>query len=102
MKIRECFSGIFSIREAGYVPKPAEQTYLKMMATFNIQPYESIMFDDSPVNILAAKKVGMKTVWISSNTTNNQYCSVDTKDFCDYETPDLTTFLSSLILDKSA
>lgn len=102
LKIRECFSGIFSIREAGYVPKPAEQTYLKMMKTFGIQPYESIMFDDSPVNILAAKKVGMKTVWISSNTTNNQYCSVDTKDFCDYETPDLTTFLSSLILDKSA
>lgn len=102
LDIRDCFSGIFSIREAGYVPKPAEQTYLKMMRSFNIKPQESIMFDDSPVNILAAKKVGLRTVWISSNVTNNRYCSVDTQDFCDYETPDLTTFLSSLLLDKSA
>lgn len=102
LNISVCFSGIFSIREAGYIPKPAEQTYLKMLDTFGIKPQESIMFDDSPANILAAKKVGMRTVWISSNVTNNRYCSVDTKDFCDYETPDLTTFLSSLFLDKSA
>ncbi|MGN1079789.1 MAG: pyrimidine 5'-nucleotidase [Alphaproteobacteria bacterium] len=102
LNIRDCFSGIFSIREAGYVPKPAEQTYLKMMRTFHIKPQESIMFDDSPANILAAKKAGMRAVWISSNVANNRYCSVDTKDFCDYETPDLTTFLSSLLLDKSA
>ncbi|MBQ8346178.1 MAG: pyrimidine 5'-nucleotidase [Alphaproteobacteria bacterium] len=102
LNIYSCFSGIFSIREAGYVPKPAEQTYLKMMRTFHIKPQEGIMFDDSPANILAAKKVGLRTVWISSNVTNNRYCSVDTKDFCDYETPDLTTFLSCLLLDKSA
>lgn len=102
LNIRACFSGIFSIREAGYVPKPAEQTYLKMMQTFHIKPREGIMFDDSPANILAAKKVGLHTVWISSNVTNNRYCSVDTKDFCDYETPDLTTFLSELTLKKTA
>ena len=102
LNIYDCFSGIFSIREAEYVPKPAEQTYLKMMKTFNVTPQKSMMFDDSPVNILAAKKVGLRTVWISSNVVNNKYCSVDSKDFCDYETPDLTDFLSSLVLEKSA
>ncbi len=102
LNLRECFSGIFSIREANYIPKPAEETYLRMMRSFQIKPEESIMFDDSPVNILTAKKIGLLTVWISSNVTNNQYCSVETKDFCDYETPDLTTFLSSLLSDNAA
>lgn len=94
--LSECFSGIFSISEAGYIPKPAERTYLKMLNTFKIAPAESVMFDDSPVNILAAKKVGMKTVWISSNVANNPYCSVDDKNFCDFETPDLVEFLTEL------
>lgn len=96
LDLRDCFSGIFSIREAGYIPKPAEKTYLKMLDTFGIAANESVMFDDSPANILAAKKVGMKTVWISSNVENNQYCSVDDKNFCDYETPDLAEFLTEL------
>ena len=94
--LRECFSGIFSIREADYLPKPALQTYLKMLKTFGLEASKSVMFDDSPANILGAKRAGMKTVWISSNVENNKYCSVDTKDFCDYETPTLTTFLSAL------
>ena len=100
--LTECFSGIFSIREADYIPKPALQTYLKMLNTFALKAEESIMFDDSPANILGAKKAGMHTVWISSNVENNKYCSVDTQDFCDYETPDLITFLSALLMNKSA
>ena len=100
--LRECFSGIFSIREADYIPKPALQTYLKMLKTFGLKAEESIMFDDSPANILGAKRAGMHTVWISSNVENNKYCSVETKDFCDYETPDLMSFLSALLMNKSA
>lgn len=100
LNIRDCFSGIFSIREAGYVPKPAEQTYLKMMRTFQIDPQKGVMFDDSPANVLAAKKVGLRTVWISSNVANNQYCSVDVKNFCDYETPDLVEFLTGLTAEE--
>lgn len=100
--LTDCFSGIFSIREAEYIPKPALQTYMKMLETFGLKAEESVMFDDSPANILGAKKAGMHTVWISSNVENNKYCSVDTPDFCDYETKDLTTFLSSLPMDKSA
>ena len=53
--LSECFSGIFSIREADYIPKPALQTYLKMLKTFGLKAEESIMFDDSPANILGAK-----------------------------------------------
>ena len=95
--LSDCFSGIFSIREADYIPKPALQTYLKMLDTFGLKADESIMFDDSPANILGAKRVGMRTVWISSNVENNKYCSVETQDFCDYETPELMTFLSALL-----
>ena len=73
-----------------------------MLKTFGLEAEKSVMFDDSPANILGAKRAGMKTVWISSNVENNKYCSVDTKDFCDYETPDLSTFLSALLTAKKA
>ena len=98
--LSDCFSGIFSIREADYIPKPALQTYLKMLDTFGLKAEESIMFDDSPANILGAKRVGMRTVWISSNVENNKYCSVESQDFCDYETPELMSFLSVYLNGK--
>ena len=100
--LTDCFEGVFSIWDADFIPKPDLRGYSKMLKFFDLNAEESIMFDDSPANILGAKKAGMHTVWISSNVENNKYCSVDTKDFCDYETKDVMTFLSGLLMDKSA
>lgn len=90
----DLINGIFSIREAGYIPKPALETYQKMIKAFNINPAESMMFDDNQQNVLGAKRAGIKGVWISSNVSNNKYCMADCDDFCDYQTPDLVTFLT--------
>lgn len=101
--LEDCFDGIFSIREAGYIPKPAKETYLKMLETFGISPESAVMFDDSQTNLLTAHKIGMKTVWISTNIRDNVYNMISkTPDFCDYQTDDLVSFLSSLILEKTA
>lgn len=65
-----------------------------MIKAFNINPAESMMFDDNQQNVLGAKRAGIKGVWISSNVSNNKYCMADCDDFCDYQTPDLVTFLT--------
>lgn len=92
--------GIFAIDEAGYVPKPAPQTYEKMLAAFEIDRAKSMMFDDNQANVLAAKKEGMFATWISSNVANNKYCAVDEKDFCDFQTTDVKTFLTPYFLSS--
>lgn len=101
--IRDCFSGIFSIREAGYLPKPAEKTYRNMLKQFGVNPATAIMFDDSQTNLRTAHEVGMKTVWISTNERDNRYNKIsDRPDFCDYQTDDLVGFLTGLLMDKTA
>lgn len=98
--IKDKFEGIFSIREAGYIPKPAKETYFKMMETFAITPETSIMFDDSQVNLRTAHELGLKTVWISANVRDNKYNKVsDNPAFCDYQTGDLVSFLSTLMTE---
>lgn len=101
--IRNCFDGIFSIREAAYLPKPAEKTYRNMLKAFNISPQTAIMFDDSQTNLKTAHDIGMKTVWITTNKRDNRYNKIsDRPDFCDYQTDDLVGFLTGLLMDKTA
>lgn len=91
------FEGIFSISDADYTPKPAKETYVKMLDTFGIAAGESIMCDDNQRNLLTAHELGMKTLWINGNTRDNKFNTVaDTPDFCDFRTPDLKSFLKPL------
>ena len=95
--IGKCFDGIFSIREANYIPKPAEETFRRMLGHFKINPDESVMFDDSQVNLKSAHNVGMKTVWITHNDRDNRFNTLsETPDFCDYTTDDLISFLKKI------
>lgn len=101
--IRDLFTDIFSIIEADYLPKPAPETYHKMMQTFGVTPDTSAMFDDSQKNLLTAHQLGLTTVWISANKRDNIYNSLtDKPDFCDYQTPSLCEFLKETALAESA
>ncbi|MCQ2913710.1 MAG: pyrimidine 5'-nucleotidase [Alphaproteobacteria bacterium] len=90
------FEGIFSIREAEYIPKPAQETFMKMFDYFDLIGEECLMFDDNQKNILGAKKAGMKTVWISSNVDNNKYCMSEEADFCDFQAFNCTEFINKI------
>lgn len=98
LELTDLFSGIFSINEANYLPKPAPETYHNMLRFFDISPEQSIMFDDNQKNLLTAHQLGLTTVWISSNTRDNIYNSItDAPDFCDYHTSSVCSFLSTAI-----
>lgn len=91
------FEGIFSISDANYMPKPAKETYVKMLDTFGIDAGDSIMCDDNQRNLLTAHELGMKTLWITGNARDNKFNTVtDAPDFCDFQTPDLKSFLKPL------
>ncbi len=101
--ISGCFDGIFSIREAEYLPKPAVETYEKMLNSFAIDPHKAVMFDDSQSNLKTACGLGMKTVWISTNEYNNPYNKVSGEaEFWDFQTDDLVRFLTDFLMDEPA
>lgn len=94
--ISDHFEGIFSIREAHFVPKPSIDIYKKMIATFNIDPNTSAMFDDAQKNLRPAHELGMATVWVRGAI--DHFSKVEENpEFIDYTTKDITSWLGDLI-----
>ena len=58
------FDGIFDIKAGDYVPKPAIETYRRMIERFNFDPKGAVMFEDLAHNLHAASQLGMTTVWV--------------------------------------
>jgi putative hydrolase of the HAD superfamily len=58
------FHGMFDIKAANYIPKPAIETYHLMIEQFNFDPTKAVMFEDLAHNLKAASELGMTTVWV--------------------------------------
>jgi len=58
------FEGVFDIKAADYVPKPAIEAYRKMVDRFAFDPNGAVMFEDLAHNLTAAAELGMTTVWV--------------------------------------
>ena len=69
--LKKSFDGIFDIIDANYIPKPSYRSYKMLLKNFNLIPEESIIFEDLPQNLVPASKLGMKTVWVKNEETQN-------------------------------
>ncbi|MEE3260583.1 MAG: pyrimidine 5'-nucleotidase [Pseudomonadota bacterium] len=69
--LKKSFDGIFDIMDANYIPKPSYKSYKMLLKNFNLIPEESIMFEDLPQNLVPASKLGMRTVWVKNEETQN-------------------------------
>jgi len=58
------FDDIFDIKAADYVPKPAIETYRRIVGQFNIDAAKAVMIEDLARNLTAARELGMTTVWV--------------------------------------
>ena len=57
----EFFDGIFISSHYGLL-KPEREIYVKMLQKFSLNPAECIFIDDTPVNISAARELGIEGI----------------------------------------
>lgn len=57
--------GSFSIEDLGLHPKPQPQAYLTVLRKLRVPASRCIMVEDSVANLREAKRLGMRTIWIS-------------------------------------
>jgi putative hydrolase of the HAD superfamily len=58
------FDGVFDIKAADYIPKPAAETYHRMIKQFGVDPKQAVMFEDLAHNLAVPAQLGMTTVWV--------------------------------------
>ncbi len=63
--ISDLFDAVFAIENVRFRPKPDAYGFLRLCRSHHLRPRRCIMVEDSLENLRTAKKLGMKTVWIS-------------------------------------
>jgi putative hydrolase of the HAD superfamily len=81
-----CFDAVYSVENLRYQPKPMLAGFRTLLGAERLDPRRCIMVEDSLTNLVTAKKLGMKTVWVS--TSFRQSPSVDAKIRSVTELPD--------------
>ena len=76
LRIAHLFDGVFSIEHTRYRPKPDVAGFLRLLKTWRIRARRCIMVEDTLVNLKTAKRLGMKTVWVSRAATAPPYVDI--------------------------
>lgn len=71
-----CFDTVYSIESIRFQPKPAAAGFRALLRAERLQAGNCIMVEDTLANLVTAKKLGMKTVWVSAGLRNSPHVDV--------------------------
>ena len=78
--IADLFDGVFAIEHTRYQPKPQLAGFMRLLRNFRLNPARCIMVEDSAENLLTAKRLGMRTVWVNETTRSPAYVDIKIRD----------------------
>jgi len=64
--IRRCFDSVWHVERLAFTPKPFTGAFRRLLSAERLDARRCIMVEDSALNLKTAKRLGMKTVLISS------------------------------------
>jgi putative hydrolase of the HAD superfamily len=73
LAIADLFDAVFCIERTRFKPKPDVQGFLRVVRANHLRARRCIMVEDTLVNLRTAKKLGMKTVWVSRERRAPRY-----------------------------
>lgn len=76
LAIRDLFDAVFSIERTRFRPKPDAHGFLRLVRCNHLRASRCIMVEDTLANLRTAKKLGMKTVWVSREQRAPAYVDV--------------------------
>ena len=71
---------LFTIEHAHYRPKPQMAGFARLLSRHRLDPARCVMVEDSAENLQTAKRLGMKTVWVSNTLRTPVYVDVKIRD----------------------
>jgi putative hydrolase of the HAD superfamily len=95
----QLFDDIWDIRTIGFLPKPGAAAYDQVVAAAQIAPARAAMFDDIVHNLVAARALGMITVWLNTGSEFSRggpSASEEAHRHVCHETDDLPQFLNKI------
>lgn len=63
--ISDLFELVFSVESSGFHAKPTMRGFQALLRTIKAKPIDCIMLEDNLAALMTAKRIGIKTVWVS-------------------------------------
>src|SRR5512139_2933690 len=76
LRVDDLFDDLFAIEHTRYCPKPQMQGFVRLLRKHRLNPAQCVMVEDSAENLQTAKRLGMKTVWVSGTSRLPGYVDV--------------------------
>jgi putative hydrolase of the HAD superfamily len=73
------FDAIYSVEQLRFKPKPAISGFLRILQREQLEARNCVMVEDNLINLVTAKKLGMKTVWVSAGLRRSVHADVKLK-----------------------
>ena len=73
LDIEDVFELIFSVESTKFHAKPSVRGFQQLLKTIKVKASDCIMIEDNLEALKTAKKLGMKTVWVSRKLHNPSY-----------------------------
>lgn len=76
LRVDDLFDDVFALEHAHYRPKPQRQGFMRLLRKHRLRGAQCVMVEDSAENLQTAKRMGMKTVWVSTAPVVPAYVDV--------------------------
>lgn len=73
------FDDVFCIESTRFNPKPSLKGFRRLLSRHALRPQRCIMVEDTLHNLRAAKRLGMRTVWVDRSARAPQYVDINIK-----------------------
>ncbi|MFY9260212.1 MAG: pyrimidine 5'-nucleotidase [Gallionella sp.] len=80
MKIDDLFEEVMTLEHVNFLAKPHYFGFLRLLKKHRVTPAQCVMVEDSLANLRTAKRLGMRTVWISSSTRQPAWVDIKIRD----------------------
>jgi putative hydrolase of the HAD superfamily len=80
LRVDDLFDDVMAVEHTRYRPKPDIFGFVRLLKKHRVKAPQCVMIEDSLENLYAAKKLGMRTVWVNAGNKSASYVDVKIHD----------------------
>lgn len=80
LRVDDLFDDVFSIEHSRHMPKPQTAGFRRLLRKHHLKALQCVMVEDSAENLKTAKRLGMRTVWVSDALRAPSFVDVKIRD----------------------
>ena len=80
LRVTDMFDDVVAVEQTRFRPKPDSFGFMRLMKKHGVKAAQCIMVEDSLENLRAAKRLGMRTVWVNGGNKSAPCVDVKIRD----------------------